>query len=98
MLRAISAAPPSVRDVDVGEQVVRAGLGRGLGRLDRGVDGRGYLAVDLVELLGGELARFGDPGAEHLEAVEVLPGVLDLVGPVELLVALEVAEVAGELD
>ena len=40
----------------------------------------------------------GDPGAEPLEAVEVLPGVADLVGPVELLVALEVPEVAGELD
>ena len=40
----------------------------------------------------------GDPGAEDLQAVEVLAGVADLVGPVELLVALEVAEVAGELD
>ena len=40
----------------------------------------------------------GDPRAEPLEAVQVLAGVGDLVGAVGLLVALEVAEVAGELD
>jgi hypothetical protein len=39
-----------------------------------------------------------DAGPEALEAVEVRAGVGHLVGPVELLVALEVAEVAGELD
>src|SRR6516164_4676457 len=96
MLRAM-ASLRSVADVDVGEQV---GFGRRRGRL-RGVHGlvdRGRdLGVHLVEIGLRELAGLGHPGGEALQAVQLGPRAGDLVGPVGLLVALEVAEVAGEL-
>src|SRR5213595_3415502 len=55
------------------------------------------LGVGGVEVCLGELAGLGHPGGEALQAVQLGPGVLDLAGPVGLLVALEVAEVTGEL-
>src|SRR5215469_10158634 len=87
----------SVADVDVGEQI---GLGRQRGRLrlrhglvDHGRD----LGVDGVEAGPGEFTGLGHPGGEPLEAVQFGPGVIDLAGPVGLLVTLEMSEVAGEL-
>src|SRR5262249_51140719 len=96
MVRAM-AGLLSVADVDVGEQI---GLGRLRGRLrlvDRPVDRGCDLGVGGVEVGLGELAGLGHPGGEPLQAVQLGPRVLDLAGPVGLLVALEMAEVAGEL-
>src|SRR5689334_22492890 len=96
MVRAMTGLR-SVADVDVGEQI---GLGRQRGslRLCYGpVDHRRDLGVDGVEVGPGEFTGLGHPGGEPLEAVQFGPGMLDLAGAVGLLVALEVAEVAGEL-
>src|SRR3989442_1314995 len=96
MLRAM-ASLPSVAHVDVGEQVCLGGQRRGLRLGDRPVDQRPDLGVDRVEVRAGQFAGLGYPADEALEAVEFGPRVLDLAGPVGLLVALEVPEVAGEL-
>src|SRR6266700_6151328 len=92
-----TASLRSVADVDVGEQVClggqRCGLRPGDGLVDHGRD----LGVDGAEFGGGDLAGLGHPGSESLQAVQLGPRMLDLAGPVGLLVALEVAEVAGEL-
>src|SRR6516165_7543817 len=96
MLRAM-AGLRSVADVNVGEQVC---LGRRRGRLrvvDGLVDQGRDLSVYGVEVGLRELAGLGHPGGEALQAVELGPRAGDLVGPVGLLVALEVAEIAGEL-
>src|SRR5437773_6867553 len=96
MVRAM-AGLLSVADVDVGEQVC---LGRQRGRLrlvDGPVDRGRDLGVGGVEVGLGELAGRGHPGGETRQAVQLGPRVLDLAGPVGLLVALEMAEVAGEL-
>src|SRR4029453_7701296 len=87
----------SVRDVDVGGEVGPGRLGRGLGLGDGLVDEPADLVVDLVELMVGELPGLGYPPPEALEAVQRLARPGHLVGPVLLLIALEVAEVAGEL-
>src|SRR5229473_1136796 len=96
MLRAM-AGLRSVAHVDVGEQVCPGGQRSGLRFVDRLVDQRRDLGVDGVEVGPGQFAGLGHPVGEALEAVEFGPRVLDLAGPVGLLVALEVAEVAGEL-
>src|SRR4029453_11903907 len=88
----------SVCDIDVGGEVGPGRLGRGLGLGDGLVDEPVDLVVDLVELVVGELAGLGHPAPEALEAVQRLARPGYLVGPVLLLIALEVAEVAGELD
>src|SRR3989442_14350608 len=96
MVRAM-ASLRSVADVDVGQQIC-LGRQRGSSRLRGGsVDSRGDLGVDGVEVGPGELAGLGSPRGKTLQAVQFGPRVLDLAGAVGLLVALEVAEVAGEL-
>src|SRR5262245_37308820 len=87
----------SVADVDVGEQIClgrrRGGLCLRDGPVDHGCD----LGIDGVEVGPGELTGLGRPRGETPQAVQLGARVLDLVGAVGLLVALEVAEVAGEL-
>src|SRR6266702_5601278 len=96
MVRAM-ASLQSVADVDVGEQIClgrqRCGLRPGDGLVDHGRD----LGVDGVEAGTGEFAGLDHPGSESLQTVQLGPRMLDLAGTVGLLIALEVAEVAGEL-
>src|SRR6516165_10385851 len=96
MVRAM-ASLRSVTDVDVGEQVCLGRQRRGLRLVDRPVDRGCDLGVGDVEVGLGELAGLGHPVGEALQAVQLGPCVLDLAGPVGLLVALEVAKVAREL-
>src|SRR5688572_31200945 len=81
----------SIRDVDVGEQVVGSWVGGGLGRLDGLVDELGHLLVDEVELVATDPHLSGDPLPELLEDVLGLldPGHL-VLPPVGLAVTLEV--------
>src|SRR5215470_19962735 len=96
MVRAM-ASLRSVAHVDIGEQI-RLGRRRASLRVRHGpVDHGRDLGVDGVEVGPGELTGLGHPGGETLEAVQFGPGMIDFTGPVGLLVALEMTEVAGEL-
>src|SRR6266567_502559 len=87
----------SVAGVDVGEQICLGRQRSGLRVVNSLVDHGRDLGVDGVEVGSGELAGLDHPGSKTFQAVQLGPRMLDLAGPVGLLVALEVAEVAGEL-
>src|SRR5260221_482077 len=92
-----TASLQSVAHVDVGEQIClgrqRCCLRLDDSPLDHGRD----IGTDGVEVGTGELPGLDHPSSEPLQAVQLGPGMLALAGPIGLLVALEVAEVAGEL-
>src|ERR1700756_1205198 len=96
MVRAM-ASLRSVADVDVGEQIRLARRRSRLRLRDGPVDHGCDLGVDGFEVAPGELTDLAHPRCETLQAVQLGPRMLDLVGPVGLLVALEVPEIAGEL-
>src|SRR5258707_2420795 len=91
------ASLQSVPDVDVGEQICLGRQGSSLRLVDGLVDHGRDLGVGSVEFGSAELAGLDHPGSELLQAVQLSPCALDLAGAVGLLVALEVAEVTGEL-